>query len=103
MSEWGSFTTEFIACPECFHAVGEAFKAYRGRGTIEPNSVGPNGRIYAGYCSGLYAGEERFSFDFPMRDEIEKRICHPLRIAVLCAHEESSGILTYEPDEEREP
>lgn len=95
MSEWGSFASEFIACERCFNAVGEAFKLYAGRGTIEPQVI--NKRIYAGYCSGLYSGEEHFSFDCTMRELIEPRICHPVQIAVMCEAKEGRAILTYTP------
>jgi len=80
MSERGSFVTEFIYCPNCFEAIKPILiddNKYLDSTTIKTRP------IIAGKIGGLYAGEELHTFEFDLIPQLEKVICHKIRIAVL--------------------
>ena len=88
MSERGSFVTEYVYCDECFEA---AKKVLLGKHkylcsqvieTYDPLLL-KNLNIIAGKIGGSYPSEEIDTFEFEFIPELEKTICHPLRIAVL--------------------
>lgn len=88
MSERGSFVTEYIYCDECLKAVaGVLLKDGKYlRGIQVPSwSGGLLGvlPIIAGKVGGLSRCEEIAYFRDELCPQIEKAICHPVRIAVL--------------------
>ncbi len=94
MSERGSFTTEYIYCNKCFQVVSEVL-VDRDKylcSTIIPSWCEQRIPIVAGKIGGLYAGEELVAMEYKYIPEIEKRICHDVRIAVLA--ESGEKILT---------
>ena len=96
MSELGSFVTENIHCVECAAVVREVLFTATEEKFFVPVKH-PQYPIIAGRVGGHYATEEKFHFDHVLRDAIEARICHPVRIAVLCDDTEGDAILTFSP------
>lgn len=96
MSELGSFVTENIGCRDCAAAVREVLFAAAEEKFFEivPHPWRP---IVAGRVGGHHPTEEKSVFDHELRDAIELRICHPVRIAVLCEDACGDGILTFKP------
>ena len=97
MSERGSFVTEYIYCNECFEA---AKKILLGRekylcSAIIPSWCDQTIPIIAGKVGGMYRGEEIDTFKKEYIPELEKIICHPMRIAILA--EIGQEIITIEP------
>ena len=111
MSERGSFTTEYIYCDKCFEAVKKTLLANeKGLCSIVIPSWERWDKkkflfwnitkkrflpIIAGNVGGGFAGEELMQFELYLIPEIEKNICHPVRIAVLpdcgCINSEENG------------
>ncbi len=79
MSERGSFVTQYIYCPDCFEA---AKKILLGDGKYLDSTVIKDKPIIAGKIGGLYGGDEFTTF-IGIIPDLEKTICHNLRIAVL--------------------
>lgn len=90
MSERGSFVTEYIYCEKCFEVVRRILIAH----SIMPTTI--RGTIIAGIIGGLHSGEELEIFECFLIPDIEKEICHPIRIAVLA--EEGKKIFTAIPN-----
>jgi hypothetical protein len=106
MSERGSFVTEFVYCPKCLAALKQVLVDsrhdkylsgavltvdYTARGQPDHRNI----PIIAGKVGGLYPGEELDQFRFWLIPDIEKTICHPVRIAVLA--DTGSEIFTITP------
>jgi hypothetical protein len=96
VSVLGSFVTENICCAACAAAVREVLFSATAEKFFVPVTH-PQYPIIAGRVGGLYFGEEKFVFDHELRDEIEERICHPVRIAVLCEAAQDDAILVFSP------
>ena len=99
MSERGSFVTQYIYCRECLKTVEAVLLdkrkylcSQRIEGWEMPFRQLP---IIAGKVGGLHEGEELEDFEKDYIPAISKRICHPVRIAVLA--EEGEAIYTVEP------
>ena len=89
MSERGSFVTQYIYCDKCLEAAIKVLISSKKElaSTLIPNwskLEGGNLPIIAGKIGGSYAGEELIDFETNYIQELEKSICHPLRIAVIC-------------------
>jgi hypothetical protein len=90
MSERGSFTTEYIYCDRCFNIVKKVLLK-RDKflcSTIIPSWCKQRLPIVAGKIGGLYAGEELNDMELEYIPELEKRLCHEVRIAVLAENGE---------------
>ena len=103
MSERGSFVTEYIYCDKCLEAAKRVLlqdSKYL-KGVVIPMWGGGVGElpIIAGKVGGLYKGEELVTFENELIPELEKVICHPLRIAVLA--ESGEQIFTTNPVEQK--
>lgn len=101
MSERGSFVTEYVYCGKCFEACRSVLlgrEKYLCSTTI-PSWSPHEGRlpIIAGKIGGLYGGEELHSFEFHLIPELEKFLCHTVRIAVLA--DEGERIFTARPSD----
>jgi hypothetical protein len=86
MSERGSFVTQYIYCGKCLEAVKEVLcgnDKYFKTQQLDSWIAGEKLPIIAGKAGGLYSGEELHSFEFEYAPQLESKICHPLRIAVL--------------------
>ena len=93
MSEHGSFITERIVCSVCLAGVrevlcGHQWLAYPAEQLISQPIIA--GRVWSSY-----AGGEIIVFDDELREAIEARICHEVRIAVLA--ENGQSILYFHP------
>lgn len=100
MSERGSFVTEYIHCKACLEAVKDVLLAngkllcsrqmdsWEGKGEVLP--------IIAGKVGSTFAGGEVMVFEDDYIPQLEKRICHPVRIAVL--GEQGQRIFYVEPE-----
>ena len=92
MSERGSFVTEYIYCEDCFEAVKKVILEH-----FKPELLWLSKLpIIAGWIGGSYSGQELSDFGYGIKPEIEKVICHDVRIAV---HSEGEGseIFTIHP------
>lgn len=102
MSEQGSFITEYIHCPQCFESVKPILLARRKHLCSEVilswTEEGEELPIIAGKIGGMYPQEEIHDFENGIILELEKVICHPMRIAVLA--EEGESILLALPQAE---
>ena len=99
MSERGSFTTEYIYCDECLKkAKAILLSSTKMLCSQEIKSWSPDDTlplpIIAGKVGGYYMGEELITFML-IAEELEKQLCHPMRIAVLA--EEGSEIFNINP------
>lgn len=86
MSERGSFVTEYIYCIKCAEATaGLLLKKNKYLcSTFIPSWInGERLPILAGKIGGLYAGEEINAFESEYIPQLERYLCHELRIAVL--------------------
>lgn len=103
MSELGSFVTQYMYCSACFKALWPVLVTKKKYLTGQPidhwDGWDREGYlpIIAGEVGGTYGGEETDVFDCGMRDEIERAICHPLRISVLCDVDRWDQVLTFNP------
>ena len=102
MSERGSFVTQYIYCDKCFAAVKSVLL---GRDKYLCSTAIPAWSeheselpIVAGKIGGLYRGEELHTFEFEFVPNLEKLVCHPVRIAVLA--EEWQAFFTVRPADE---
>src|SRR3990172_8650436 len=98
MSERGSFVTEYIYCFKCFVAVSKILcqegKDWDGSVLFPSGGVNTGGLPYmviAGKCGATSPGGEKLLFEEEIIPEIEKVICHPIRIAVLHETIDASG------------
>jgi hypothetical protein len=100
MSERGSFCTEYIYCDRCFAAVKAILlqKEKHLCSVVIPSWVSPGEGfpdeelpIIAGKIGGLYSREEVTTFMEEYGDNIERAICHPVRIAVIPDDEDYLG------------
>ena len=86
MSERGSFVTEYIYCEKCFDILKELllgndkFLCSQQVLSWEKDEFLP---IIAGKIGGLFSNDEIFTFETEFIPDIEDRICHNIRIAVL--------------------
>lgn len=88
MSERGSFCTEYIYCSKCFNVVKSILlhnekylcSVQIPTWTEHKDEALP---IIAGKIGGSYPGEELFTMESKYLYEIEKGICHEVRIAVI--------------------
>lgn len=101
MSKRGSFCTEYIYCEHCAAAVRDVLLAAAEEKYFVP-VPDPKYPIISGKVGELYVTEERSVFDLDLRDKLEGRICHPVRIAVLCDDEKGDAILRFDPTPVRE-
>lgn len=86
MSERGSFVTEYIYCDACFEAAKTILLAKRKHlcsGAVPSWIAGEKLPIIAGRICGMHPQEEIHDFENEFVPELEKVICHPMRIAVL--------------------
>lgn len=92
MSQRGSFVTEYIDCGHCLEVAKEVLiDNHKYLNSIQHRMWGVNDNplsplmlpIISGKLGGMYAGEEMDNFERELIPLLEKRICHPLRIAVL--------------------
>lgn len=97
MSERGSFVTEYIYCNECLESVKSVLLAKQKYLCSEQLDYFEDSKlpIIAGKIGGGYGGEELHTFEFELMPEIEKLICHPVRVSVLA--EVGSQIFTVNP------
>lgn len=81
MSERGSFTTEYIYCPECYIAAKRELN--NGNFQVIEHNESP---IVCGKAGGLFANEELFEFEHHIKPKLEKGLCkgHIIKVAVLC-------------------
>lgn len=104
MSERGSFVTEYVNCPTCFEGVREVLMADAPHKYLWPVQVG-DFPIIAGKIGALSPREELRDFEFEIGPAIAKRLCHPLRVAVLADNGRAlymvhpDGIVEAGPDE----
>lgn len=91
MSERGVWITEHIYCKECVDRfmkfLNDTACMPRAKGGKYWSYVRPSPWSFAGCISGLYAGEEIHYWD-SMADDLQKLLCHPMRIAVLAENGE---------------
>ena len=98
MSQRASFVTEYIYCVKCADALEGVLCAEKSKGlcavriptwtdpgvSVEGGGRPPALPIIAGKVGGLYIGKEYHTFEFgPLREEIERALCHPVLIVVL--------------------
>ena len=99
MSDRGSFVTDYIYCDKCFSAVKRVLlKSQKHLCSTTVPHLDPQRKefpIVAGKISGLFPGEEIVTMETELLPEIEKSICHKVRIAVLA--EKGSMIFTAIP------
>lgn len=100
MSERGSFVTEYIYCQKCLEVAKEVLlRRHKDLcSTVLPSWTedGVQLPIIAGKIGGSYRGEELYDFAGEFTYQLEEKLCHQLRVAVLA--EEGSRIFTIEPD-----
>lgn len=118
MSQRGSYCTEYFYCHKCLEAVRKVLKSSNGIESITqlPNDQGGSSNllppdqqhlypILAGKVSGMYHSEELAVFDINIRKDIEKAICHKVRIAVMAedGSEDENGafVMYYYPAKKR--
>ena len=100
MSQRGSFCTEYIYCSSCLVAAREVLLATdKFLCSVEipswqPGNVLP---IIAGKIGGTYSEEEHVTMQFELREALEPKLCHPLRIAVHCDGAQSY-LYVFDPD-----
>lgn len=101
MSERGSFVTEYIHCEECLVAVRGVLL---GDGKFLCSTEIPSYwespeplPIIAGKIGASYSGGELVDMEHDFGGSLSKRVCHPVRIAVLCDME-GGGVITVEPE-----
>jgi hypothetical protein len=91
MSERGSFCTQYVYCDKCFEAAKSVLLGQEKYlcSLVIPSWEGGDKHlpIIAGKLGGLHAGEEIESME-KLAAELARRICHPLKIAVLADHGE---------------
>ncbi len=85
MSARGSFITELIYCKKCFKAMSEVFLRNDGEHMKIVFLAVAEERmpIIAGKTGGTDPGDVYIEFDVWYAPNIQKVICHPVRIAVL--------------------
>ena len=101
MSERGSFTTEYLYCDKCFEITKKVLLSnhkYLCSTTVPGWGERKELPIIAGKIGGLAPQEEIDQFESYLIPELEKSICHPMRIAVLA--EEGQKILLAVPKAE---
>lgn len=104
MSERGSFVTgNLYYCNKCFDGLQKILavdqdKYLCGR-TIQSHRPDEMLSIIAGKVGGLGPEDELMFFNYKIRKQIEKAICHHVRIAVL-ADSGTSEVFTYSPSGE---
>ena len=94
MSERGSFVTEYM-CPKCFEAAKTVLldnDKYLCSCVIPSWQKGNELPIIAGKIGAMYDGGEILSMNH-LTDILAEKICHPVRVAVLCAGGQSEIIL----------
>lgn len=94
MSERGSWVTQYVYCDDCATALVEVLAKHYDPKYLTVTRL--SNSIVAGKIGGLWAGEELNTFDIELRGEIEKAICHPLRIVVVPEGLAAEDLL-YEP------
>ncbi|MFH2044394.1 MAG: hypothetical protein ABIK92_04530 [Pseudomonadota bacterium] len=86
MSERGSFVTDYIYCDKCFieakklllHQIKELCSI-----VIPSWQPGKELPIIAGKVGGLSPSDQIIMFEVDLIPELEKVICHPIRIVLL--------------------
>lgn len=107
MSERGSFVTEYIHCKACLKAVRDVLvDVGRDKFLCSQQIISwcPKESPYhaellpivAGKVGSTFAGGEVMVFEDDYIPQLEKRICHPVRIAVL--GEQGQRIFYVEPE-----
>jgi hypothetical protein len=97
MSDRGSFITECIYCKKCFKAAKKILlKKSLCACLIKGQNHKPSLPIIAGRISELYSKGEIDVFKYEFVPELEKSLCHELRIAVLA--EEGEEIFIIKPE-----
>lgn len=94
MSQRGSFVTQYIYCDKCFQAAKKVLLAANSElcSTTIPNwstDGGPELPIIAGKIGHQWS--EAHAFEQEILPELDKVICHPLRVAIL----EEDGATVY--------
>lgn len=96
MSERGTWITEHIYCAQCV----ERFQKFLDESGCLTDAnkywsyVKSSPWSFAGRISGLYAGEELHDWE-NMAEDLQKILCHNMRIAVLA--ENGSEVFTVKP------
>jgi hypothetical protein len=91
MSERGSFVTQYTYCKKCFAVLCNVLVSNDKylKGVVIPSWQGGGDLpIVAGKIGGLGFNEEFMTMD-ELRDELDVRLCHPVRVAVLADSGES--------------
>ena len=105
MSERASFTTEYVYCPQCFAAVREVLCAddvasehgYIARPSVPLNRRGDEAPIVCGAVYSSFAGGASMVFEYDLRDKIEPKLCHPVRVVVLPDSNADPVVILWEP------
>jgi len=102
MSERGSFVTEYIYCHRCLDVARDVLRGdtkYHNAIAV-PSALdsGVDMPIIAGRIGHTAPGGELITMEFDLGPQLEARLCHPLRVAVLAENGEGR-IFTFDPEE----
>lgn len=81
MSERGVVCTEYIYCGECYSVCKEVLYRY-GLIGVFPDTKPPI-PIIAVRTHNTYSNQEVSMFELTIQPELEKVICHPVRLAII--------------------
>lgn len=105
MSDRGSFVTEYIYCSKCLDVARDVLctsdKYWDGSPvecTTGMNDEKPYPIIAGKVGSGGGWAEEVYVLEDELMPEMAKRICHPIRIAIIPETENSEKIVTVHPE-----
>jgi len=82
MSERGTFVTNYIYCSKCYDVARKILEPLCDRAELGFKIIAKP-PIIVGEIGGLYPGEELDVFESEFLPELEKELCHEMRIAVL--------------------
>ena len=90
MNERGAYVSEWIVCDACLAGVRQAIAEHC------PNEVTIETPASSRIVGGMMVQGSQL-FDLTLREPIEARICHPVRIAVVRADSRHDAILMFDP------
>ncbi len=106
MSDRGSFVTEYIYCRDCLAVARDVLcrseKYWDGSPvecTTSMNGDEPYPIIAGKVGSGGGWAEEVYELENDLMPEMAKRVCHPIRIAIIPETKDSEKIVTVYPEQ----